>query len=66
MNSLARRLAALATALLIGSAFALPPTVNYDLPVSLDTGPKGAPLGTILEALAHTATPRSSCTTCRT
>ncbi len=55
MNNLARRLATLTAALLIGAAFALPPTVNYDLPVSLDTGPKGAPLGTILEALAHTA-----------
>ncbi len=55
MHKLARRAITLASALLIGVALALPPTVNFDLPVSLDTGPKGAPLTTILEALAHTA-----------
>lgn len=55
MQKLTRRALALAAALIVGTALALPPTINYDLPVSLDTGPKGAPLTTILEALAHTA-----------
>jgi len=55
MNTPGRRLIALTATLLISTALALPPTVNYDMPVTLDTGPKGAPLATILEALAHTA-----------
>ena len=56
MNAtLARRLAALALALLATPALALPPTVNYDQPVSLNTGATGAPLATMLEALARTA-----------
>ena len=52
---LARRLIPLALALLATPALALPPTVNYDQPVSLNTGATGAPLPTMLEALARTA-----------
>jgi len=55
MHKLKRLTHALAAAFALTAAHALPPTVNYDLPVSLDTGAGGAPLTTILEALAHTA-----------